>query len=167
MVQKMVQAGMLKSEDAADHPDASVLERAVGTRESVDVDIREELPLLDGDAILLCSDGLSGYASNQEIESALRSPATAQEITGRLIDLALQKGGKDNVTVQCIQFGPTKAQPVVAPPNPEKAVTKPTISSGNEGQSNLHSGAPAVEPKKMDRSPPYRQPNHAFFLLMR
>src|SRR5215510_15483779 len=56
LVQKMVQAGMLKAEEAMDHPDASVLERAIGNQPSVEVDVSDKLPLNEGDAILLCSD---------------------------------------------------------------------------------------------------------------
>jgi protein phosphatase len=118
VVQKMVQAGMLKPEEAADHPNASVLERAIGSRRTVEVDIRNE-PLNEGDAILLCSDGLSGYVTDQEIETVLRSHSTSQETATRLVELALQKGGKDNVTVQFVQYGPRKVQPV-EPPKPEK-----------------------------------------------
>jgi PPM family protein phosphatase len=146
MVQKMVEEGLLKPEDAADHPNASVLERAIGTQQSVEVDISEELPLKDGDAILLCSDGLCGYVTDPEIESALRSPATSQEITTRLVDLALQKGGRDNVTVQFIQYGPRKAPASVEPAKPEKTATATAVVSASSpsGQPSARSeGRPA------------------------
>src|SRR5262249_2338448 len=91
-----------------DHPDASVLERAIGNQPSVEVDVSDKLPLNEGDAILLCSDGLSGYVVDAEIESVLRSPATVQEVPEHLVNLALQKGGEGNVTVQFIQYGPRK-----------------------------------------------------------
>lgn len=108
IVQKMVQAGMLKPKEAVDHPNSNVLDRAIGNKPSVEVDISNELPLNDGDAILLCSDGLSGYIADPEIKSVLRSQAAVQEIPDRLVELALQKGGKDNVTVQFIQYGTRK-----------------------------------------------------------
>ena len=108
IVQKMVQAGMLKPEEAVDHPNANVLDRAIGNKPSVEVDISNELPLNDGDAVLLCSDGLSGYIADLEIESVLRSQAAVREIPDRLVELALQKGGEDNVTVQFIQYGTRK-----------------------------------------------------------
>jgi len=118
MVQKMVQAGMLKPEDAADHPNASVLERAVGTHPTVEVDISKELPIVDGDAFLLCSDGLCGFVRDEEIQSVLRFSSTAQETAAQLVALALQKGGKDNVTVQFVQYGPRKEQPRVEAAKP-------------------------------------------------
>ena len=105
MVQKMVQAGMLKPAEAADHPNASILDRAIGSKPGVEVDISDTLRLHAGDAILLCSDGLSGYVADPEIVSVLRSQATVQEVPEHLVKLALQKGGEDNVTVQFVQYG--------------------------------------------------------------
>ena len=115
VVQKMVQAGMLKPEEAADHPNASILDRAIGSKAGVKVDISNALRLYEGDAILLCSDGLSGYVADSEIASVLRSRATVQEIPERLIELALKKGGEDNVTVQLIQYGTRKKAWLLAP----------------------------------------------------
>src|SRR5712692_2795094 len=94
IVQKMVQAGMLKPAEAADHPNASVLDRAIGSQPSVEVEISDALRLNDGDAILLCSDGLSGYVADPEIASVLQGQAPVQEIPERLVKLALQKGGE-------------------------------------------------------------------------
>ena len=108
VVQKMVEAGMIKPSQAADHPNASVLERAVGSRPEVEVEISEPMELVDGDAILLCSDGLSGYVADAEIEKILRSSATVQEVPSQLVELALDTGGEDNVTVQMIQYGNRK-----------------------------------------------------------
>jgi protein phosphatase len=108
IVQKMVQAGMLKPEEAIDHPNASVLDRAIGSKPGVEVDIGDPLQLKGGDAILLCSDGLSGYVADPEIASVLQGQAPVQEIPERLVKLALEKGGADNVTVQFIQYGTRK-----------------------------------------------------------
>src|SRR5215469_8658481 len=153
VVQKMVQAGMLKPEDAADHPNANVLERAIGTHESVEVDISKEVTLTDGDAILLCSDGLSGYVTYQEIKSTLQPPSTSQEIVARLVNLALQKGGKDNVTVQFIQYGPRKAQQPVESPNPEKPITATAVvgASSALAQPSERSEARPLESTKIEK----------------
>jgi PPM family protein phosphatase len=115
VVQKMVQAGMLKPNEAIDHPNASVLDRAIGSQPSVMVDISKPWQLKAGDAILLCSDGLSSYVSDAEIASVLRSQAPVQEVPERLIKLALQKGGADNVTVQVIQYGRRQETRLSAP----------------------------------------------------
>ncbi|MDD5321416.1 MAG: protein phosphatase 2C domain-containing protein [Methylococcales bacterium] len=104
-VQRMVDAGMLTPEAARNHPSASLLERAIGHRSTVAMDIGSDLVLKEGDGILLCSDGLSGYADDQEIEAAMNGSSTPQETVNRLINLALQKGGEDNVTVQFVRYG--------------------------------------------------------------
>jgi len=104
-VQRMVDAGMLTPEAARNHPSASLLERAIGHRSTVAMDIGSDLVLKEGDGILLCSDGLSGYADDQEIEAAMNDSSTPQETVNRLINLALQKGGEDNVTVQFVRYG--------------------------------------------------------------
>ena len=125
VVQRMVQAGLLKPEEAADHPDASVLERAIGSKPDIEVDIRNEL-LREGDAILLCSDGLSGYVTDAQIESVLRSQGTVRETAENLVKLTLEKGGKDNVTVQLVQYGARKEAPAARPTIAVKPMPKPT-----------------------------------------
>jgi PPM family protein phosphatase len=125
VVQRMVQAGMLKPEEAADHPDASVLERAVGSKPDIEVDIRNEL-LREGDAILLCSDGLSGYVADAQIESVLHSQGTVRETAENLVKLALEKGGKDNVTVQLVQYGTKKEAPAARPTIAVQPIPNPT-----------------------------------------
>lgn len=104
-VQKMLDAGILTPEEARDHTDASVLDRAIGTRPTVEVDIEKKFVLEKGDALLLCSDGLTGYVDDEEIEKVLRSEKSFQKTADRLVDLALQWGSKDNITVQLIQNG--------------------------------------------------------------
>jgi serine/threonine protein phosphatase PrpC len=125
VVRRMVQAGLLKPEEAADHPDASVLERAIGSKPDIEVDIRNEL-LREGDAILLCSDGLSGYVADAQIESVLRSPGTVRETAENLVKLTLEKGGKDNVTVQLVQYGTKKEAPAARPTIAVKPIPRPT-----------------------------------------
>ncbi|MGH8472137.1 MAG: PP2C family protein-serine/threonine phosphatase, partial [Gammaproteobacteria bacterium] len=104
-VKRMVDAGMLSAEEARHHPETSILERAMGHRPHVEVDLGPALELREGDGVLLCSDGLSGYVDDQGIEAVLRSEATVQEVADRLVELALDRGGQDNVTVQFIQYG--------------------------------------------------------------
>ena len=103
-VQRMVDAGMLTPEQARNHPSASMLERAIGSKTTVTADINS-VSLREGDSILLCSDGLSGYADDKEIETIINDLLSPQENVDRLINMALQKGGEDNVTIQFIRFG--------------------------------------------------------------
>jgi PPM family protein phosphatase len=110
-VQQMVDASMLTLEQARVHPSASILDRAIGNRPSVEVSIISELRLINGDSILLCSDGLSGYADDREIALQLDDALSPQENVDRLISLALEKGGEDNVTIQFIRIGKAKEVP--------------------------------------------------------
>jgi serine/threonine protein phosphatase PrpC len=104
----MVEAAILTAEQARDHPSASVLERAVGIKPAIEVDLTEIRPIKNGDAFLLCSDGLSGCVGDAEIEKVLTGGRPASEIPKRLVDLALLKGSKDNITVQYLQYGQIK-----------------------------------------------------------
>ena len=144
IVQRMVQAGMLKPEEAADHPQSSVLERAIGSAQTVEVDIRSH-QLQSGDALLLCSDGLSGYVSDAQIEDVLRNERTVQETTADLVRLALDKGGRDNVTVQMVRCGPRNAAPVaptaVRQTRPTKTLTPPAAPGGRGVQASLKAGS--------------------------
>ncbi|HMH53512.1 MAG TPA: Stp1/IreP family PP2C-type Ser/Thr phosphatase [Candidatus Acidoferrum sp.] len=131
VVQRMVEAGMLKPEEAADHPQSSVLERAIGSAPTVEVDMRDHR-LQEGDALLLCSDGLCGYVADAEIEAALRREGPIQETTLDLVQLALDTGGRDNITVQLISYGarkpaapPTQTRPAKAPPPPAPSTGVP------------------------------------------
>ncbi len=76
----------------------SVLLRALGTNEEVEVDAGEHL-LLDGDAVLLCTDGLTRMVPRNEIASTLITCPSAQAAADRLVALASDHGGRDNVTV--------------------------------------------------------------------
>ena len=104
-VRKMLDAGLITAEQAAAHPDASVLDRAIGHLPTVEVDVSGWMALRPGDMVLLCSDGLCGYVDDSEIDAILRSRGDPQNLVDRLVDCALQKGGEDNVTVQLVLFG--------------------------------------------------------------
>ncbi len=144
VVQRMIEAGMLKPEEASRHPDASVLERAIGSTPTVEVDIYNH-QLQEGDAILLCSDGLCGYVADGEIEAALRHHGTVQETTARLVGLALEKGGHDNVTVQLIRYGAREAAPAARSTVPMAALPTPTATA---------SGGPAQQEESSRRRLP-------------
>jgi serine/threonine protein phosphatase PrpC len=103
VVQRMVDAGMISEDAARCHPDASVLSRAIGQTAQVDLEISAPIELEPGDGVLLCSDGLSGYVDDLMIEETLKGfETTPEEAVSALIQLALQTGGEDNVTVQYI-----------------------------------------------------------------
>jgi protein phosphatase len=103
-VQRMIDDGMLSPSEAENHPDAGLLERAVGSKQTVQVEIQPWLRLTRGDRIVLCSDGLCGYATDDEIAEILAKDEKPQKTADQLVKLALEKGGEDNVTVQVLKY---------------------------------------------------------------
>jgi len=76
---------------------SNVLSRAVGIEENVDIDVTMESPL-PGDTYLLCSDGLSRMATDEEILATVNSTRDLEAAVKQLIDLANSRGGRDNIT---------------------------------------------------------------------
>lgn len=97
LVQNLVDAGMLKAEDAESHPNANLITRAVGVAEQVEVDtVGGEA--LRGDLFLLASDGLTRVVPDEEIAAELqRSPPS--KAADNLIETVLARGAPDNVTL--------------------------------------------------------------------
>jgi serine/threonine protein phosphatase PrpC len=109
LVQSMVDTGILTPGEAAAHPDASVLDRAIGHQSVVQADVSDWIDLQPGDTVLLCSDGLCGYVSDADIEAVLRADDDPQSATDSLVECALKAGGHDNVTVQLARYEPEGA----------------------------------------------------------
>jgi PPM family protein phosphatase len=113
MVQQMVIAGMLDAQQAAAHPDANKLTRALGMTPDVEVELAPHpIELRAGDVILLASDGLCDLVTDDEIlnlvgKGGTRGPAaTCQE----LVAVANARGGYDNITVQLLSIVEMPAQ---------------------------------------------------------
>jgi protein phosphatase len=99
MVQLMVEAGMIKPEEAATHPDANKIMRALGIAPTVEVDLRPEpLPFGPGDAFVLASDGLTDLVTEAEILQMVGT-LPPEQAAGQMVDLANARGGHDNITV--------------------------------------------------------------------
>ena len=98
LVAEQVRRGILTQQQAETSQMQSVLIRALGIDPDVEVDA-EEHPVLPGDNLVLCSDGLNRMATDPDIGSVLNTSLSAREATERLIALANDNGGEDNVTV--------------------------------------------------------------------
>lgn len=98
LVEEMVRTGELSARDAASHPRRHVLTRALGIEPEVEVDAWLVRPL-DGDRLLLCSDGLINEVEDGAIAAVLAEVADPAEAAQELVKLALEHGGSDNVTV--------------------------------------------------------------------
>src|ERR1700680_4630773 len=105
LVADKVRIGILTPQEADASELQSVLTRAVGTKEDVEVDADEQM-LLVGDSLLLCSDGLFRLVTDPEIASTLLTSASAQNAADRLVDLANENGGVDNISVIVLRFLP-------------------------------------------------------------
>ncbi|MHB8801005.1 MAG: Stp1/IreP family PP2C-type Ser/Thr phosphatase [Thermoanaerobaculia bacterium] len=101
-VQEQVNAGILSEEEARSHPLKNVVTRALGGGAHVAVDLIE-IPVGDGDRFLLCSDGLTGMVSDEELTEALSSSRSLEQIVRGLIDLANERGGVDNITAITVE----------------------------------------------------------------
>jgi len=98
LVAEKVRVGILTPQEADASELQSVLTRAVGTNATIQVDADEQM-LLAGDSLLLCSDGLTRMVTDPEIASTLLTSTSAQEAADRLVELANENGGLDNVSV--------------------------------------------------------------------
>ncbi|MGN0778243.1 MAG: Stp1/IreP family PP2C-type Ser/Thr phosphatase [Aristaeellaceae bacterium] len=101
LVGELVRAGVLTPEQAANHPMRNVITRAVGTEDTIQVDVlREERKA--GDLWLVCSDGLYGMVDDAAMESILKGSKPSVAVQ-QLMEAALAAGGHDNVTVVLLQ----------------------------------------------------------------
>jgi protein phosphatase len=99
LAQELADLGRLPDEDVATHALRNVLTDAIGLwEEGGEPDVRR-LPLADGDRLLLCTDGLTEMVDDATIAAELGRNRPAAEICQALLDLALDRGGLDNVTV--------------------------------------------------------------------
>ncbi len=120
-IQQMIDGGLISPEDAEDHPDANIITRSLGAKPTIEVDIRPEpLTIYPGDLFLLCTDGLCGLANDHDIQNVLAQGRTAKETCDDLINVALNKGGYDNVTVQVVSFEREPGEEIAPPSSPLK-----------------------------------------------
>ena len=105
VVQELLLRGVLSVDEAERHPYKNVLSRNLGGKAETQVDL-VELELRPGDRLLLCSDGLYGYASADAIQYLLGSGDAPEHVARDLIDLALRGGGGDNVSAVVIEAPP-------------------------------------------------------------
>ncbi len=110
LVSAQLKAGTITREQAATSQYRNVITRAVGIQESVQVDTLI-VDLLPGDTFVLCSDGLHGYLQDEEV-APLSAAVPPRDLPKRFIDLANERGGKDNITavVVTVQGDGTVAQ---------------------------------------------------------
>jgi len=98
LVEELVREGRLTADEAAVHPQRSIITRALGVDASVEVDVYP-VELVPGDRLLLCSDGLTGMVQPDDIAATLRRESDPTRAATLLVDAANAAGGEDNITV--------------------------------------------------------------------
>lgn len=138
LVQELIEGGVISEKEAATHPQANIITRAVGAdAEGLDLDKRTGQLLL-GDRLLLCSDGLSKTLSDERLGELLLSRESCAE---RLVKAAVEARAADNVTAVIIDFGVEEA-PTICTIGPE-SVDLSTEASADEHRGTTHNdGAP-------------------------
>lgn len=142
-IQEALERGLLTPDQVEGHPNAHVIRRYLGAPTPPEVDFRirlngqenaaeaqanQGLRLLPNDYLLLCSDGLTDLVNDDEILSAFRQ-GTMEEAGGKLVNMANQRGGHDNITLIGIQI-PQQAEKTPAKAGPALPLRSRTLLAG-------------------------------------
>lgn len=101
LVEELIEYGAITKDEARIHPQKNIITRAVGSEASVEADYFH-FSMKAGDILLLCSDGLSNMMTDEEIRSFADNGADPETICRDLMDCALERGARDNVTVLAV-----------------------------------------------------------------
>jgi PPM family protein phosphatase len=104
LVAELERSGQITPEAAEHHPQRSIITRALGPEPDVEVDTYT-IAGHDGDLFMICSDGLTGMISDEEVRSILRSAPSLEDAAEALVRAANQSGGRDNITVVLFRLG--------------------------------------------------------------
>ena len=153
LVAEHVRRGTMTPQEAEASLLQNILVRALGTQDHVEVDMDEQI-LLEGDALLLCSDGLTHMVTDAEIASTLATSKSAQAAAERLIELANRYGGVDNVTVIVLRALPEPAGLVARLRGRPKSSRKPGGKAGGRPD-----GKPSGKPDSKPGAKPDGKPD--------
>jgi serine/threonine protein phosphatase PrpC len=109
LVEELRRQGRLTEEQAEEHPQRSIITRALGPEPNVNVDTMT-FPAKDGDVFLLCSDGLTTMVSDDEIREILASARSLRSAVKELVDAANRGGGRDNITAVAFRVADASAE---------------------------------------------------------
>jgi PPM family protein phosphatase len=147
LVHEMVIRQQITPEEAEHHPQRSILTRALGVDEGVEVD-EFDIEAQAGDRLLLCSDGLHSMVGDQVIHQVLQDEPSPQAAADRLVALANEAGGLDNITVVIMEFAQGQGfegATWVPPAPPETATTRETpIPGGLDVTAQYQTAPPAA-----------------------
>lgn len=153
IVEEEVRAGRMTPEQAANHPSKNVISRALGAEESVEVDMKT-IEIGEGNAFLLCTDGITRHIPDNELRELLQSGRSVEAICTEMKDRCYQRGAEDNLTAVIVQVG--------TPPQPDFPTigdNERTISS--ERYESVTASSPATVQTHLVRPSPIASPGPA------
>ena len=162
LVEELVKQGKLTAEEAAEHPQRSIITRALGPEPEVQVDT-DTHQVQPGDVILLCSDGLTTMVSEERLAEVLGSARSLDQAAQELIDEANQAGGRDNITVILLRLeevgahGTSDQETLIAPPGRGAAASGSSPSGAAAATAVARRPAPArpaSAPQHTGQAPP-------------
>lgn len=103
VVAQLLKAGAITAQEAAHHPYRNVITRCLGMQMDVEADTFA-VDWAPGDRLLLCTDGLSGLVSDEEMLALSTEDVDPQDACQKMLDLAMARGGYDNITVVLLQY---------------------------------------------------------------
>lgn len=127
LVEEMRRKGQLTEAQAEDHPQRSIITRALGPEPEVEVDL-QTVPALAGDVFLICSDGLTTMLDDEHIARLLGRASTMQAAVRALVDEANRAGGRDNISVVVFRL-----EDAAAPASAPEGATLIGASAEEEG----------------------------------
>jgi PPM family protein phosphatase len=108
LVEELRRQGRLTEEQAEEHPQRSIITRALGPEPTVNVDTMT-FPARDGDVYLLCSDGLTTMVPDEQIRQILSESKSLRSAVNKLVDAANRGGGRDNITAVAFRVADAEA----------------------------------------------------------
>lgn len=145
LVDELIRQGRLTPEEALEHPQRSVITRALGPEMSVEVDTRS-FRARDGDVYLLCSDGLTTMLSEEQIAHVLLENPRLADAGRSLIAAANAAGGRDNITVVLVRLQELPAGTPAAEPSDQDTASSPALDPATVAAAGAVAGeAPAGE----------------------
>jgi protein phosphatase len=153
LVEELVRQGRLTPQEADEHPQRSIITRALGPDAGVEPDSRT-WPARDGDVYLLCSDGLTSMVPEARVAEILQGSAELDAVGRALVDAANEAGGRDNITV--VLFRLEDVEPAHAgaslPATEQATATIPPTPAAPRAQ-DVRAAAAAAEPTVTPRRP--------------
>jgi PPM family protein phosphatase len=143
LVDELLRQGRLTPEEAVEHPQRSVITRALGPEGVVEVDTRS-YSARDGDVYLLCSDGLTTMVAEDRLAELLAAHETLRDKGEALIAAANEAGGRDNITVVLMRLEELDAS--AAPFTEEAPLVQPQSAAPSADGSSAESAAASAAP---------------------